>query len=297
MDGVEAMIREFLLDREAAGAKRSTLANYRFALQRILVPWMRERGLIDLTEVDEPQLRELAVTVQRQQVQASTAWTYLRNIRLFLGWARSQGLEVETRLKLPRLDRRAWRVLERQEIQRLEESFQAERDRLIVRVLADTGMRPSELVSIRVGDVITQRREHQLLVRGKTGERLVPITPPLARRLASYAVHGRPESDFKQLFLSLRRDRHHQTHAPLTVSGVEQLLREQSRRVLGFVVTPYTFRRSAATWWLRSGMHPLLVAKLLGHRSTAMLDRHYAQLNMSDAARALMQILLSRDEP
>jgi integrase len=43
-------------------------------------------------------------------------------------------------------------VLTREEIQRIEDAAVAERDKLIVRVLADTGIRVGELLRLRVGD-------------------------------------------------------------------------------------------------------------------------------------------------
>jgi hypothetical protein len=37
-------------------------------------------------------------------------------------------------------------------------------------------------------------------------------------------------------------------------------------------ITPHTFRHSAATWMLRSGMNPLPVAQVLGHSSLDMIQ-------------------------
>jgi integrase len=61
-------------------------------------------------------------------------------------------------------------------------------------------------------------------------------------------------------------------------------------------VTPHTFRHSAATWMLRSGMNPLLVAQVLGHTSLDMIQRVYSHLTPSDAHRELIAALRQERE-
>jgi integrase/recombinase XerD len=63
-------------------------------------------------------------------------------------------------------------------------------------------------------------------------------------------------------------------------------------------VTPHTFRHSAATWMLRSGMNPLLVAQVLGHTSLDMIQNVYSHLTPTDAHPELMAALQAdRDGP
>ena len=50
-------------------------------------------------------------------------------------------------------------------------------------------------------------------------------------------------------------------------------------------------RHSAATYMLRRGMNPLLVAKIFGHESLAMITRTYSHLTVDDAHEALMAAL------
>jgi integrase len=75
-------------------------------------------------------------------------------------------------------------VLSRDETQALEDVAVTERDKLIVRILGDTGIRVGELVNLTTHDLINRDRNLYLRVGGKTGERLVPI-PRLSRRLQS----------------------------------------------------------------------------------------------------------------
>ncbi len=71
-------------------------------------------------------------------------------------------------------------TLSGEEIQRLEGAAAAERDRLIVRILTDTGMRLGGLLALRSNDVRLEGGKNLLKLRGKGDrERLVPIAPSL----------------------------------------------------------------------------------------------------------------------
>jgi site-specific recombinase XerD len=64
-----------------------------------------------------------------------------------LAWAREEGEVGSVKAQLPRLAKTLIHVLSRDEIDRLEDAAKSERDKLIVRTLADTGIRVGELVS------------------------------------------------------------------------------------------------------------------------------------------------------
>ncbi|GAC1342302.1 MAG: hypothetical protein NVSMB29_13820 [Candidatus Dormibacteria bacterium] len=97
-------------------------------------------------------------------------------------------------------------ILSRDEIRAMEDAAVSERDALVVRLLADTGIRVGELVRPRTTDVIGDKNQRFLKVRGKGDkERRVPATPGLAVRVRRYVEKRRPkEADTDRLFVSLR---------------------------------------------------------------------------------------------
>jgi integrase/recombinase XerD len=197
---------------------------------------------------------------------------------------------VEARVTLPGLPKRLVETLSREEIQRLEDAAASERDKLIVRVLADTGIRVGELVRLRLQDLVDRDRRFFPKVRGKGDrERLVPLAPRLYNRLRRHIGQRPQDIDSDRLFLSLRRDYRTSAYEPLTESGVQQMIRDLGERA-GIVrrIHPHLFRHSAATRMLRRGMNPLLVANVLGHASLAMIQSTYAHLTATDAHAALM---------
>jgi integrase len=73
----------------------------------------------------------------------------MRAINSFLSWVRKEGEKVEARAPLPTIGRPVIDVLTPAEIQAMEDVADNERDKLIVRLLADTGIRVSELLGLR----------------------------------------------------------------------------------------------------------------------------------------------------
>ena len=57
----------------------------------------------------------------------------------------------------------------------MEDAAVTERDKLMVRLLADTGIRVGELVRLTLNDLVERDRTHYVRVGGWTGERMVPI--------------------------------------------------------------------------------------------------------------------------
>jgi site-specific recombinase XerD len=179
----------------------------------------------------------------------------------------------------------------------MERAAANDRDALIVRLLADTGIRVGELVALRTNDLIDKNHQHLLRIKGKGGrERLVPILPGLFRRLMRYATSKRPaDVAGTRLFLGSRRAASG-LYEPMTESGVGQMIRDLAERAgIERRVHPHLFRHSAATYYLQRGMDSLLVAQLLGHSSLAMIQRVYSHLNTSDVHEALLRALTERD--
>jgi integrase len=67
--------------------------------------------------------------------------TYIRTVNQFLAWAARAGVIEQIKAKQPRAHRKLVDVLSRQEMQLIEDVASRERDKLIVRLLAETGIR------------------------------------------------------------------------------------------------------------------------------------------------------------
>lgn len=91
----------------------------------------------------------------------------------------------------PRPDRnRTMATLEPRELMSLLNSASSPRDRAILTLLIDTGIRSGELANLQIKDI----REEMISVRGKSGHRNVPISEETARLLLAL-THGGDRND------------------------------------------------------------------------------------------------------
>lgn len=302
---LEDLFHDYLDDCRARGLRTRTVEQaYSWAIRTLFLPWCAERGVTGPDELTPALINRWTAELHARggpkgKLAPASILAYVEQVNRWLRWVHAQG-EMPNRLQAhrPRLARRVLPVLSPEEVTRMADAAKSQRDRLIVQLLWEGGLRASELLHLRLDDVVEQRRQGYLRVLapefggGAKGghERLVPI-PKAYRPLQRYIQSQRPEADSDRIFLSLRRDRHGQ-FVPLELNGLEQVVRNLAADArIGRRVWVHLFRHSAATRMLKAGMNPLLVAKVLGHTSLAMIERVYSHLDMTDAYEALARVL------
>jgi integrase len=295
---VERLVDDYLIDCQARGLARSTLLNsYGYPLRNLLVPWCAERGITEIGTLDKRAINDFSIYIQeaggrRGPLSKHSVHAYIRAIRGFLNWCEREGEKVAAKPALPRLPRVLVDTLDHEELDRLEGAAQTERDKVIIRVLAETGLRADELCTLRIADIRRHDQRAELHVAGKRyEERLVPISPTLLRRIDRYVRSGRPSAASERIFVSLRTGRSGE-YEPLTPSGVLSLIKSAAdRAAIPKRVYTHLLRHSFITNALRAGMPPLLVRKVVGHSSMKMIEQVYEHLNQDDAYTAMMTYL------
>jgi integrase/recombinase XerC/integrase/recombinase XerD len=142
--------------------------------------------------------------------------------------------------------------------------FAAQRDRALFELLYSTGCRVSELCSLKVEDVATER----VLIRGKGGrQRFVFIGPAAREALKDYLPLRKERLDKKglQQIRALILDERGQG---LTTRGVYFILQKYMRKSgLNRKIGPHAFRHAFATEILNEGADIRVVQEMLGHSS------------------------------
>jgi integrase/recombinase XerD len=150
------------------------------------------------------------------------------------------------------------------------------RDKAMLELLYATGLRVSELVGLRVGDVNLERGF--LIVLGKGAkERAVPLGEIAAAHLGSYLDSARglllKDADTDALFISSQRRQ-------LTRQMFWERIRKYVRTA-GIMrrVSPHTLRHSFATHLLDNGADLRAVQAMLGHAdiSTTQIYTHVSR--------------------
>lgn len=298
---IHRLVDDYLMDCRARGLAPGTITtSYGYPLLHVFLPWCDENGVNSPGQLDSRATAEFSVGLLRRPgktgrpVSKYTAHAYSRSVRGFLNWCAREGERVPSRPSLPRLPRRTLDVLSRDDIDALELGATSERDRIIIRILGDCGLRATELCSLRIADIQRHDRQSYLKVNGKGDrQRLVPLVPQLLRRIERYERSDRPkDSGDDHLFLSLRKGRSGE-YEPLTRSGLFQLIEHAAMRsgMEARNVHPHLLRHSFVTNALRAGVSPLLVAQMAGHTSLRMIDQVYSHMNASDSYLAMLGML------
>jgi integrase/recombinase XerD len=299
---LERLVEDYLIDCRAAGLSPATVKQgYGFPLRQIFLPWAQANGIESVEQLSSRLLNQYAIHLEEaggktgKPLTVSTRWTYMKAVKRFLAWAKAEGEKVSASAKLPKLPKREVPTLSAAEVDKMEAGAGNIRDAIIVRLLADTGLRREELTKLTVNDLVDEGRKTYLRVHGKgSRDRRVPVTPRLVRRLRRY-VAGRPcDVDSSRIFLGLKR-RPDGELAPLTPSGVTQMIRNLGERVLEKRVWPHELRHTAATSLRRRGMDSLDVARILGHSSLRMMEQFYDHVSGADVHDAMMAALRAED--
>jgi site-specific recombinase XerD len=210
--------------------------------------------------------------------EASTVRLRLTALKLFARWlADEEGFDVDPilTLKAPQLDQRSVPDLSEEEVRRLLKAcggtdLRDKRDKAILTMLAETGVRAAELLALDIVDIDVQNCTVHV-VRGKGGKgRRVRFSPGCAavldRYIRSRRSAGHP-SDKGPLWVSVRGSRLSYTGLVTTLKG-----RAKIAGVANFHV--HRLRHTAAVRWLRSGGTETGLMAHAGWSNNAMVGRY-----------------------
>ena len=191
-------------------------------------------------------------------------------------------------------------------------------ERFTVALLRHTGLRVSEASSLTLAELVLEPGQETLLVRrSKTaaGSRSVPILPALLPTLTDWLAElerlglARPETPLLSTrhgsalrhsfsWRIVKRVAHRAGVRPVACScGAARPPHRRGcpRNQNGFnlsEISPHTLRRTYASDLLNRGLRFEVVSKLLGHATTTITERAYAQL-LDDTTRRELLVALS----
>jgi site-specific recombinase XerD len=268
--GLESAIEEFF-DAKRLSLSPHTISDYALTLKRLRIHFGADRQVGDISPRE---IREFIGTIPGSRKNALNALIGLGSFWTFLVGEGYAADHIIHRVEKPKVTQQVIHPLTRDEMVRLLAAVAQEpvRDRTIILVLLDTGIRASELCSLKMGDL----RGNYLTVLGKGDkEREVPLSAGTLKMLLEFL--GQPRRPGKYLFQS-------EDGPKLTRSGLYQLLERTSLRAKVADVHPHRFRHTFAINYLLNGGDPYTLQKILGHTTMDMVKR-YLDLVKEDLGR------------
>lgn len=280
--GIDAFIDALWLEE---GLSRNTLTAYRRDLE-LYARWLQGRGR-SLWETGEADLNAYFAE-RHSQTRATTANRRLTVFKRYFRWAlRERVIDVDPTLRLQaaRQPLRVPKTLTEAQVEALlaspgEATSLAVRDRTMLELMYASGLRVSELVTLKTFNVSLS--EHVLRVFGKGNkERLVPFGEVAGQWLQRYLQEARPallgEKQTDDLFVTFRGIR-----AGEAMSRVMFWMIVKKYAVAAGItvpLSPHTLRHAFATHLLNHGADLRAVQMLLGHAdiSTTTIYTHVAR--------------------
>ncbi len=238
-------------------------------------------------QVTKRTLNAYVQSLQERKYASSTVARKVAAVKSFFHFMLDQkilGDDPTATLDSPKVKKRLPQILSPENIEALLEQplhsddSKAVRDKAFLELLYATGMRVSELVSLDVGDVDTERQTVRCSSKGNK-QRLLPISERAKDALSNYLERARSalvkDPEEEALFLNHRGRR-------LTRQGLWLIIKGYVEAAnLGIDVTPHTLRHSFATHLLNGGAELREVQRLLGHANIST-TQIYTEINQSD---------------
>ena len=143
---LEALVEDYLAHCRAKGLSPKTIRdNYGYALKGVFLPWATQEGITEPSDITSRALDRFSAHLlekggKRGPLSRFSVASFVESVNWWLRWLRAEGeLDADTKAQVPRRPQRVLDVLSREEIQALEDAAGNERDKVIIRVLADTG--------------------------------------------------------------------------------------------------------------------------------------------------------------
>jgi integrase/recombinase XerD len=282
---IDSYLRFLSLERNAS---RNTIAAYRRDLSRYL-RYLDDLGIDAPAKITPAAVNGFLDSLRTEQLAPRSISRYLSTLNGLHKFLESEG-EVAgnpvENIAAPKLDRSLPQVLSPSEVESILSQYDhlpsvperqqllRLRDRTILEVLYATGMRVSELITLKQADVFPSQGIVRVFGKGSK-ERLVPIGSPALRWIERYvstsrALLARQGDGQDALFLNARG-------RPMTRMAIWKIV-QVSTRAAGIrkPVHPHTFRHSFATHLLEGGADLRAVQEMLGHSdiSTTQIYTH-----------------------
>jgi site-specific recombinase XerD len=270
------MVKKTDVSRQAMLCSPGTIRFYHFTAGKFL-QYIENQNVVEPYEVTARHVRFYLSKLANKGLSDSYIHGHARAIRTLLKfWFQEKYIPEPIVFTMPAMSRKRLPVLSADEVKIVLAACRTKRDKALVLLLVDSGIRRAEACASNWGDVDIQSGLVRI-ERGKGGKaRSVVVGVKTRRALLAYRREVNHNDDDPLIQTS--------TGNRFTYSGLRSALLRVGTRA-GIHVTPHALRRTFATLSLRAGMNLIQLQAMLGHGSLEM-TRQYIQMIDDDLLEA-----------
>ena len=283
---MELMVQDFIKYLANRQVAKNTLVSYERDVNQLLTYTAKlDKKLADLKSED---IQAYVAYLQTEGKSTATISRAVASIKTFYRYLYKNKLIEENYAECvvsPKVEKKDLSILSVNEIEKLLEQpsttdLKGLRDKAMLETLYATGMRVTELISLKVTDV--NLNYGYIKIKKKNKERSIPIGNVAVRYLKDYIEEVRPllikTDEEEYLFINANGKE-------MTRQGFWKILKQYKEQAnIDKELTPHTIRHSFAVHMLQNGAEVKSVQALLGHTDVAstMMYTHMLDLNLKD---------------
>ena len=211
-------------------------------------------------------VKSYLLDLKKQKRSWSTINVNYSALKLFCVSTLNRVWDIE-HLPRPKSAKKLFRILSKQEVVRLIESPRSLKHRTILFMLYATGIRKSELINIKIGDIDSDRLELYVCQGKGNKDRIVQLPPCVIPILRAYYTSYRPK---EYLF-----EGQSETSAKYSASSIHKILRRAKIKTnIRKRVCAHALRHCYATHHLESGTDLVFIKEQLGHRNLSTTEKY-----------------------
>lgn len=231
--------------------------------------YLEEKGINEVKDITAEVLDSYIVYLEENHFAAATISRNVASIKAFYHYLYKGGLvdkDVSDKLKAPKIVKKMPEILTPEEVVWLLEQPKGDtpkeiRDKAMLELLYATGIRVTELITLKVSDVNMQMGF--IICRDGSKERVIPFGAAAKKAMAIYLEKARNvmllDLSSEILFVNC-------SGQPMSRQGFWKLIKYYAKKA-GIVadITPHTLRHSFAAHLVENGADLRSVQEMLGH--------------------------------
>ncbi|MCI8299737.1 MAG: site-specific tyrosine recombinase XerD [Lachnospiraceae bacterium] len=269
--------------KEVRRTSENTAVSYERDLKK-MDQYFAEQGVQNVEQITVTGLSSYILFLEKQGRKPATISRNVASLKAFFQYLQKDGSlkqNIAEQLKAPRVEKKAPAILSEEETVRLLNQARGDspkelRDRAMLELLYATGIRVSELVSLKLSDINLQMEYIACRDGGK--ERVIPFGKVAKQALERYLREGRvpllAEAESAYLFTNCSG------HA-MSRQGFWKLVKSYGKKAgITGELTPHTLRHSFAVHLVSNGADIHSVQEMLGHADISTTQM-YAQIGQN----------------
>ena len=281
------LLDEFLIEMKLQNRTERTIKSVRNN-NKLFFKWLEnEYGITEVEDVKRIHVKAYIQYKQSLGLKPTYINSILKNLRMFFRYLEDEeyiSINPVTKVAFQKEEKVIIETFTTDEVRRMLSvygytNFLDARNKCIMMMLFDTGIRNFELCEIQCVDI----RERTILIHGKGDkQRLVPISPALRKSMLKY--ESKREKYIKEryqaecYFLS-------QKGRKLTIETIERVVRDCGRAAHvneQIRCSPHTCRHTFAQMNIKNGLDVYSLSRILGHENISITKRYLQSMKDDD---------------